>query len=81
MPGYESVQRSGLLGPAGTPRDIVARLYKEVAAIVCPPESRERLSGDGAEVVASSPETFAAFVQAEIVKWAKVVKAAGIKPE
>ncbi len=81
LPGYESVQWSGLLAPAGTPRDIIARLHKEAVAILRAPDSRERLASDGSEVIANSPEEFAAVLRAETVKWAKVVKAAGIQPE
>ena len=81
LPGYESVQWSGLLAPAGTPREIISKLHKETVAILRTPEARERLRSDGSEVVAGTPEEFAAFIQAEIVKWAKVVKAAGIQPE
>ena len=81
LPGYESVQWSGLLAPAGTPREIISKLHKEAVAILRTPEARERLRGDGSEVVASAPDEFAAFIQAEIVKWARVVKAAGIQPE
>jgi hypothetical protein len=53
--------------------DLIARLNA--------PESRSRIAGDGAELVASSPEEFVAFIAAETVKWAKVAKAAGIQPE
>lgn len=81
LPGYEAVQWSGLLAPAGTPREIIARLHKEATAILRTPEVRERLAGDSVEVVASSPEEFAAFLKAETVKWARVAKAAGIQPE
>ena len=81
LPGYESVQWSGLLAPAGTPREIISKLHKETTAILRTPEARERLRSDGSEVVAGTPEEFAAFIQAEILKWAKVVKAAGIQPE
>jgi len=81
LPGYESVQWYGLLAPAGTPRDIVARLHRESAATLRAPENRARLASDGIEVVASSPEEFAVFINAETVKMAKVVKAAGIQPE
>ena len=81
VPGYEAVQWSGLVAPAGTPREIIAKLNKEAVAILRTPEVRERLASDSAEVVASSPEEFAAFMKAETVKWAKVVKAAGIEPE
>jgi tripartite-type tricarboxylate transporter receptor subunit TctC len=81
LPGYESVQWSGLLAPAGTPREIIARLHKEITAILRMPEVRERLARDGSEVIAGSSEEFAVFIKAEIVRWAKVAKAAGIEPE
>mgnify|MGYP001589831249 FL=1 len=81
VPGYEAVQWSGLLAPAGTPREIVLKLYKETVDILRRPEIVEFLARDSNEVVASSPEEFAAFIKAEIVKWAAVVKAAGIQPE
>ena len=81
LPGYESVQWYGLLVPAGTPREIVARLHKETVATLETPKSRQVLSADGAEVIASLPEEFAAFLKAETVKWAKAVKDAGIQPE
>jgi len=81
LPGYESVQWSGLLAPAGTPREIIATLHREVVAIVQSAESRERLAKIGAEVTGTSPEQFGVFIQAELIKWAKVAKAAGIEPE
>ena len=81
LPGYEAVQWYGLLAPAGTPREIIARLHAETVATLRAPDSAKRLAGDGAEVIAGTPEEFAAFIAAETVKWAKVVKAAGIQPE
>jgi len=81
VPGYESVQWYGVLAPAGTPRDIVARLHTEIAKSLRSGDVRERLAADGAEPVGSTPEEFAAFIRAEIDKWAKVAKAAGIQPE
>jgi tripartite-type tricarboxylate transporter receptor subunit TctC len=81
LPGYEAVQWYGLLAPVGTPREIVAKLHAETVAILRAPESAKRLAGDGAEVIASTPEEFAVFIKAETIKWAKVVKAAGIQPE
>jgi tripartite-type tricarboxylate transporter receptor subunit TctC len=81
LPGYESVQWSGLLAPAGTPREIITTLHREVVAIVRSAEGRDRLAKIGTEVVGSSPDEFAAFLQSETVKWAKVAKAAGIQPE
>ncbi len=81
LSGFEAVQWNGLLARAGTPREIITRLHKEATAILRMPEAMERLRSDGSEVVASSPEEFAAFIKAEIVKWAKVAKAAGIELE
>ncbi len=80
VPGYESVQWSGLLAPAGTPQEIIARLHKETIAIVRAPGTRERLASDGSEVIANTPQEFASFLKTELVKWAKVVKATGIEP-
>ncbi|HEY0336393.1 MAG TPA: tripartite tricarboxylate transporter substrate-binding protein [Burkholderiales bacterium] len=81
LPGYESVQWLGLLAPAGVPREIVARLYEQSSAVLRSPAISERLAKDGADVVASSPEAFAAYIQSETLKWAKVLKSAGIQPE
>ncbi len=81
LPGYETVVWYGLLAPAGTPQDIIARLHQESVAVLRAQDSKDRIATDGAEVLASTPEEFTAFINAEIVKWAKVVKAAGIKQE
>ena len=81
LPGYESAQWSGLLAPAGTPPEIIARLHKETIAILRVPETTERLVSDGSEMIANSPEEFAAFFKAELVKWVAVVKSTGMTPE
>lgn len=81
VPGYESLQWYGLLAPTGTPKEIVARLNKEAVAVLRTPEILARLANDGAEVIAGTPEEFGAYIRAETEKWAKVAKAAGIKPE
>jgi len=81
VPGYESLQWYGLLAPTGTPKEIVARLNKEAVAVLRTPEILARLANDGAEVIASTPEEFGAYIRAETEKWAKVAKVAGIKPE
>ena len=81
VPGYESLQWYGLLAPAAVSKDIVAKLHREAVAVLRSPEVTSRLAGDGAEVVAGTPEEFGAFIRAETSKWAKVVKAAGITPE
>jgi len=81
VPGYEAVQWSGLLAPAATPQHLIVRLHREVTTILRAPEIRNRLAADSAEVVAGTPEQFAEFIKAELVKWAAVVKAAGISAE
>ncbi len=81
VPGYESVSWFGFAAPAGTPKDVIERLNKEIVAILRTPEVTERFAREGTEVVANSPEEFERYIAAEAVKWAKVVKNAGIKPE
>ncbi|HEY6242012.1 MAG TPA: tripartite tricarboxylate transporter substrate-binding protein, partial [Burkholderiales bacterium] len=81
LPGYVSAQWYGVLAPAGTSREIVARLHDEIVRALRTPDVMQRLAADGAEPVGSSPEEFAAFIKAEIAKWAKVAGAAGIQPE
>ena len=81
MPGFEVNSWSGLLVPAGTPKEIVVRLNTEVARILRSPETAERLYSFGAEAIDNTPEEFAAYIGAEFVKWAKVVKAAGLRAE
>jgi tripartite-type tricarboxylate transporter receptor subunit TctC len=81
LPGYEAVSWFGFMAPTGTPKEVIARLHKEIVAILNQPEVRERFARDGADVVAGSPEEFGAYIRSEAVKWAKVVKAAAIKPE
>jgi tripartite-type tricarboxylate transporter receptor subunit TctC len=71
----------GVLVPSGTPRDIIERLNREIVAIVALPAVRERLAALGFEPIASTPAEFAARIQAEIAKWAKVIHDANIKPE
>ena len=81
VPGYEVVQWFGVLAPARTPRDIIARLHAGVVRAVQDPAIRERFSSDGAETVGSTPEEFAAVIRADLSKWSKVIKDAGIKRE
>ncbi len=81
VPGYEAVQWYGVLAPAGTPGEIIAKLHTGVVRGLQNPEVRKRLNNDGAEAVGSSPTEFAAYIRAETEKWARVIKAAGIQPE
>ncbi len=82
LPGYEAVQWFGLLAPAGAPREIVTRLHQAVLQALQDPGVRQRFIEGGADPTpSSSPEEFGAVISAELRKWAKVVKDAGIKPE
>lgn len=75
--GFDISTWYGVWAPAGTPRDIVARVSSEVAKIVRSPQVRERLAGLGATPVGNTPEEFAAYNQSELAKWGKIVKASG----
>ncbi|MSP98851.1 MAG: tripartite tricarboxylate transporter substrate binding protein [Betaproteobacteria bacterium] len=81
VPGYEVVQWFGVLAPANTPRDIIGKLHTGIVRAVQDPVIRERFISDGAEAVGSTPEAFAAIIRADLGKWSKVIKDAGIKPE
>ena len=78
VPGYDMTNWYGMLAPGGTPRPVVAKVQTEVARILNLPDLRERLTKEGAAVVASTPEQFALFLRAEIEKAAKIVKASGM---
>ena len=79
VPGYQIVSWQGIFAPAGTPKDIVARLNSELVKIIALPDIRERLEALGVDPVANTSEEFSAFQKAEIAKWAKVIKDANIK--
>jgi len=81
LPGFELVQWYGLLAPAGTSREIIARLHKEAVAVLHAADMKDHFAKNGGDVVASSPEAFAAFLKAETAKMAKAVRAAGVQPE
>jgi len=77
FPGFEVVGWFGVVAPAGTPKDIVARYNKEIITALGHPEVRERLANMGMDVSTTTPEQFAAFIAAEIAKWAPLVKNSG----
>ena len=82
LPGYEAIQWSGLVAPAGTPRAIIEKLHREVVSILHTPEAAKFFAKLGNDVTTSaSPEEFFAFIKAETVKWAEVAKTAGIEPK
>ena len=79
LPGYSVTNWIGIFAPAGTPRDAVSKLNGEIIRIMQAPDIRKRLANEGAKFTPWTPEEFTAFVKAEIAKWAKVVKEAGIR--
>ncbi len=79
--GYEASGWYGVLAPAATPRELVNRINAEVNRIMKLPDVTQRLAGDGVEAVGITPEQFGAYLRAEVAKWNKVVKAAGIKAD
>ena len=81
LPGYDAALRYGLVAPAGTPRPIIERLNKELRTALSSPDVRERLAADGAEVLASTPEQYAADIDREETTWGKVVTKLGLKGE
>src|SRR5260221_110244 len=81
VPGYEATNGWGIVAPAGTPRPVIERLHKELSVILASAETKKRFETEGGEAAQMSPEEFGRFIASETVKWAKVVKDAGIKPE
>jgi tripartite-type tricarboxylate transporter receptor subunit TctC len=81
LPGYEATAWQGVLGPAGMPREIVLKLNAEIVKVLNKPEVKKQLAEQGFDTVGNTPEQFGEFIKAEIAKWAKVIKAAGIRVE
>jgi len=79
LEGFEYIGWYGVLAPAGTPGPVIKRLHAEFVKILHAPDLRERLLTDGAETIGNSPAEFAAFLKAEIGRWARVIKQAGAK--
>jgi tripartite-type tricarboxylate transporter receptor subunit TctC len=76
---FDAVGWNGLLAPAGTPREIVARVHADVVRILRLPEVREQLGAQGADIVAGTPEQFADWIRVEVRKWAEVIRVSGAK--
>ncbi len=81
LPGYEAVSWYGVLAPAGTPREIVARLNSEIVRALKLPDVRQLMLAQGAEPVSESPEQFAALIKSDVVKWGEVVRKSGAKAD
>ena len=79
LPGFEASPWTGVSAPGGTPKELIARLNQEIARALNAADTRERLARDGNEVVAAPAEQFDAFFRAQMDKWAKVIRDAGIR--
>jgi tripartite-type tricarboxylate transporter receptor subunit TctC len=79
LPDYQSLGWFGLFAPAGTPRDVVAKVSADVGRVLGSPESRQRLAEQGAEPAPNAPDAFTAFVNADIAKWLDLARKTGIK--
>jgi tripartite-type tricarboxylate transporter receptor subunit TctC len=81
VPGYEATQWYGLVAPAGTPPDIIARIHAEAVTALRSQDVKDKFATDGAEPVGNTPAEFGALIKEELEKWTKVAKAAGIEPQ
>jgi tripartite-type tricarboxylate transporter receptor subunit TctC len=79
LPGFDISTWFGLFAPAGTPKEVIAKWNAEVTKILNSAEMRERLVAQGAEPAPTTPAEFAAFIDKEIPKYARIVKASGAK--
>jgi tripartite-type tricarboxylate transporter receptor subunit TctC len=81
VPGYDATNWWGLVAPAGTPAAVVSKLHSELEVLLKSAETKKRLESEGADVVRMDPAEFGRFMSAEMVKWTKVVREAGITAE
>src|SRR5258708_757095 len=81
LPGFEAVLHYGLLAPAGTPKEIIARLNMELRALVAAPDVRERIAAEGGDPLPSSPEQYAADIDREEAKWSVLIKKLNLRVE
>jgi tripartite-type tricarboxylate transporter receptor subunit TctC len=81
LPGYDANTWGGILAPAGTPKEIVLRLNAEINKALATEEVRTKLTASGIDIQGGTPAEFGDYIKAEVVKWAKVTKDAGIQPE
>ena len=81
LPGYDASTWGGILAPAGTPKEVVAKLNSSINAALKLEDVRSRLMGAGIEIQGGTPEAFAEVIRIEVDKWGRIVKEAGIQPE
>ena len=79
LPGFESLNWNGLVGPANIPRDVLMRLNREIARALNAPDVKDKIVAQGNFVIGDTPEQFAAYIRADFDKWGSVVKQANIK--
>ncbi len=79
VPGFEVINWFGIMAPGRTPISLVERLHREITTALRAPEVREKLLAQGSEIIGNTPGEFAQFLKNDIAKWAKLVKAAGIR--
>lgn len=77
--GFEAVNWYGVFVPANTPKDLVARLHADIVKVLRQPDVQKRFEGEGGDIVANTPEEFAALIRRETPKWSRVVRDAGVK--
>jgi tripartite-type tricarboxylate transporter receptor subunit TctC len=81
LPGFEAASWFGMLAPAGTPKEIIAKIHADVVKLAKTTDLGEKLAQQGAAPVLNTPDEFAAYIKAELAKWEKVVKASGAKAD
>ncbi len=81
VPGFEATTRHGVVAPGGTPPAVIARLHTEISKVLQMPDVNARISAQGAEIIGGRPAMFAAYIQSEIPKWAKVIKDSGARAD
>jgi tripartite-type tricarboxylate transporter receptor subunit TctC len=81
LPGYDASTWGGILAPAGTPKEVVAKLNSSINAALKMDDVRSRLMGAGIEIQGGTPDAFAEVIRIEVDKWGRIVKEAGIQPE
>ncbi len=79
FPGFDTSLWFGLLAPAATPKDIIGKIHSDTVRALKLPDVQERIASQGADIVGSSPDEFAAFIAAESAKYARIIKRAGVK--
>jgi tripartite-type tricarboxylate transporter receptor subunit TctC len=81
LPGYDAATWGGILAPAGTPKPVVLKLNAAINAALKQEDVRSRLTGAGVEIQGGTPEQFGEVIKAEVEKWGRILKTAGIQPE